>query len=83
LTPCAPMRIIHPSTTAEGGGGLEFREVERRLRDDGWYEDRTRGSHVVFLHPDKPGHVVVPKHRGDLKKGTLRSIEKQSGVRLL
>ena len=51
------------------------------LGRDGWYETRRRGSHRVFRHPTKPGHVSVPLHQGKtLKTGTLHGILDQAGL---
>jgi predicted RNA binding protein YcfA (HicA-like mRNA interferase family) len=58
------------------------REVIQMLKADGWYEVAHEGSHMQFKHPAKSGKVTVPHPRHDLKPGTLRSIERQSGVRL-
>ncbi|WP_259783229.1 type II toxin-antitoxin system HicA family toxin [Aestuariispira ectoiniformans] len=52
------------------------------LERDGWYHVRTRGDHHHFKHPTKPGKVTVPHPNKSLKKGTLRSIERQAGIRL-
>lgn len=61
---------------------MSSREVLKRLKADGWYEVAHEGSHVQFRHPAKPGRVTVPHPRRDLPMGTLRSIEKQAGIRL-
>ena len=58
------------------------REVIRKLEDLGWRVARQRGSHVHLRHPDKPALVTVPHPTRDLKPGTLRSIERQSGETL-
>ncbi len=58
------------------------REVIRHLRDDGWFEAGQTGSHLHFKHPSKRGKVTVPHPKHDLPIKTLKSIEKQSGVRL-
>lgn len=55
-------------------------EVIRRLEQDGWVRVATRGSHCQFKHPEKPGRVTVPHPKRDLAIGTVRSIERQSGV---
>ena len=61
---------------------MSSREVIRRLTDDGWYEAAQVGSHVQFKHAVKPGRVTVPHPRRDLPIGTLKSIEKQAGIKL-
>lgn len=61
---------------------MDSREVLRRLMAEGWREISRVGSHVQLKHPDRPGRVTVPHPKRDLPLGTLRSIEKQSGLRL-
>ena len=61
---------------------IKVRDMIRRLEDDGWQWDRTRGSHRVYVHPTKSGMVVVPGKLGkDLPPGTERSILRQAGLR--
>jgi predicted RNA binding protein YcfA (HicA-like mRNA interferase family) len=57
-------------------------EFISRIRADGWYRVRQKGSHIQFKHPTKPGRVTVPHPKKDMPIGTLRSIEKQCGVDL-
>lgn len=52
------------------------------LKKDGWTEVARKGSHVQFKHPSKPGRVTVPHPKRDIPIGTLKSIEKQSGLKL-
>ena len=35
------------------------REVIQKLKEDGWYEVKTVGSHHQFKHPVKKGRVTV------------------------
>ncbi|WP_327023551.1 type II toxin-antitoxin system HicA family toxin [Megalodesulfovibrio gigas] len=58
------------------------REIIRRLEADGWEVVQTSGSHWQFKHPEKPGRVTVPHPKRDVPAGTLRSIERQAGLRL-
>lgn len=58
------------------------KSVIRKIQADGWKEVAQTGSHKQFKHPTKPGRVTVPHPYKDLPIGTLRSIEKQSGVKL-
>ena len=61
---------------------MKVREAIRLIEDDGWYLDRTRGSHRQFKHLTKAGRVTVPgKPSDDLAPGTLNSILKQSGLK--
>jgi predicted RNA binding protein YcfA (HicA-like mRNA interferase family) len=57
-------------------------EVIRRIQAAGWSQVRSKGSHRHFKHPSRPGIVTVPHPKKDLPIGTLRSIERQSGVKL-
>ncbi len=42
------------------------------IEDDGWYLDRTRGSHKQYKHPTKLGVVTIAgKPNEDVSKGTL------------
>jgi predicted RNA binding protein YcfA (HicA-like mRNA interferase family) len=57
-------------------------EIIRRIEADGWKLVKTRGSHHQFKHPRKPGRITVPHPKKDLPIGTLKSIERQAGVKL-
>ncbi len=50
------------------------------MEAEGWFEVAQRGSHKQFRHSDKSGRVTVPHPGRDIPIGTLRSIERQSGV---
>ena len=61
---------------------MKVREILRILEQDGWYLDRTKGSHRQFKHASKLGLVTVPgKPNDDLAPGTLNSILKQAGLK--
>lgn len=59
---------------------MRTREVEKIIRQDGWYLVNQTGSHRQYKHKTKPGRVTIPDHRGDLDKGTVRSILRQAGI---
>lgn len=59
---------------------MNSRDIIKKLETDGWYEVAQKGSHKQFKHPTKFGRVTVPHPKKDLPKGTVKSIEKQSGV---
>ncbi len=57
------------------------REVIKLLIADGWYEVGCDGDHHQFKHPAKPGRVTVTHPVKDIPIKTLKSIERQSGVK--
>jgi len=61
---------------------MRSRAVIKLIEKDGWVEVRQSGSHKQFRHPSRPGTITVPHPKAAMATGTLKSIEKQSGVRL-
>lgn len=61
---------------------MDSRTVIQELKRDGWYEVNQVGSHKQFKHPKKAGRVTVPHPKRTIPLGTLKSIEKQSGIML-
>ena len=60
---------------------MKVREAIRLIEDDGWVLSRTRGSHLQYKHPAKPGLVTIPGKPGkDLPAGLQRSILRQAGL---
>ncbi len=51
------------------------------LKAAGFAEVSQRGSHLKLRHPDGR-KTIIPMHRGDLKLGTQRAIERQTNVKL-
>lgn len=61
---------------------MKVRQIINMLKNDGWYLDRTKGSHRQFKHSEKAGLVTIAgKLTLDLPPGTLNSILKQSGLK--
>ncbi|MBV9737948.1 MAG: type II toxin-antitoxin system HicA family toxin [Candidatus Eremiobacteraeota bacterium] len=62
---------------------LKTRDVIRAIRAAGWSLVRTTGSHQIYKHPSKPGHVVIPFHgmNHDIDVRTAHSILKKAGLR--
>ncbi len=61
---------------------MNSREIIRKLQQDGWYEVAQAGSHKQFKHAVKSGRVTVPHPKKEVPIGTLKSIEKQAGLKL-
>ena len=61
---------------------MKSKELLKLLIDDGWYEIRRSGSHIIMRHPRKKTQLAVPLHTGkELKKGTLNSILKDAEIK--
>jgi predicted RNA binding protein YcfA (HicA-like mRNA interferase family) len=61
---------------------VKVREILKRIEADGWFLDRTRGSHRQYKHATKRGLVTVAgKPNDDLAPGTENSILKQAGLK--
>ena len=61
---------------------MKVREAIKLLEEDGWYLDRTRGSHRQYKHPSKRGLVTIAgKPSDELAPGTKNSILKQAALK--
>ncbi len=60
---------------------MNSKQVIKQLEDDGWALRGVRGSHPIYTHPSKPGHISVPHPKSDLGKGLVNQILKQAGLR--
>jgi predicted RNA binding protein YcfA (HicA-like mRNA interferase family) len=60
---------------------MDSRKIIKILKQNGWYEIKKAGSHTQFRHPERKGRVTVPHPRKDIPIGTLKSIERQSGIK--
>lgn len=61
--------------------GFSSREIIKQLQADGWYEVRCVGDHHQYKHPTKPGLVTVPHPKKDFPIRTIKSIERQAGLK--
>jgi predicted RNA binding protein YcfA (HicA-like mRNA interferase family) len=57
-------------------------EIIRKLEAAGWILARVKGSHHHYKHSQNPNLVTVPHPRKDMPLGTLRNIQRASGVLL-
>ncbi|MCL2322722.1 MAG: type II toxin-antitoxin system HicA family toxin [Oscillospiraceae bacterium] len=59
---------------------MRFRELEKIVKNDGWYFEDATGSHHHYKHPTKKGRVTIPKHTGDINPRIVNSVLKQAGL---
>jgi predicted RNA binding protein YcfA (HicA-like mRNA interferase family) len=58
------------------------KEIIKILEKDGWFLVGIVGSHHQYKHPSKPGRVTITHPIKNIPIGTLKSIEKQAGMKL-
>ena len=56
--------------------------IIRILKENGFTLCRVKGSHHHYKRDGLPGLVTVPHPKRDIPPGTVRSIERQSGIRI-
>lgn len=60
---------------------LKPQQVIKIFEKLGFYVKRQKGSHIIMVKDDDPIHQpVIPFHRKDLTRATLRSIIRQAGL---
>ncbi len=62
---------------------MNSRDVIKALKAAGFEKVAQKGSHVQFKHPQRKGRVTVPHPKRDLNTKTVKSIERQSGMKLI
>ena len=61
---------------------MKCSELIKLLKNNGWYEIRQSGSHIIMKHPEKKGTLPVPFHGPkEVKKGLLKTILKQANIK--
>jgi predicted RNA binding protein YcfA (HicA-like mRNA interferase family) len=60
---------------------LKSADLIRELEKSGWTLRRTVGSHRIFVHGSRSGHITVPHPKKDLGKGLVHKIRKQAGLK--
>ena len=57
------------------------KELKRKLKPKGWTISQGAG-HEQATHPDRPGlKISIPRQTGDIPKGTLERILKDTGLK--
>lgn len=56
-------------------------ELIRQLAKHGWVLRSVKGSHHVFTHPERGGHISVPHPKKQLGVGLVHKLLKQAGLK--
>lgn len=60
---------------------MKSKDLIEQLIREGWFLRGVKGSHHIFIHPFKPGHISVPHPKKDLGLGLVRKLQKQAGLK--
>ena len=60
---------------------MNSKELIKALEKDGLILRSSKGSHHVFKHPRKAGHITVPQPKKDLGVGLVQKLLKQAGIK--
>mgnify|MGYP003578456202 CR=1 FL=1 len=60
---------------------MNSKEIIKQLEQAGWVLRNVKGSHHVYEHPDRPGHISVPHPKKDLGIGLAQKLLKQAGLK--
>ena len=56
-------------------------DLTKQLEQAGWVLQGVKGSHHVYTHPERGGHISIPHPRKDLGVGLARKLLKQAGLK--
>ena len=55
-------------------------DLIKELEKAGWTRRGVKGSHHIYTHPARGGHLSVPHPKKDLGAGLVRKLRKQAGL---
>ena len=56
-------------------------DLIKKIEQAGWVLRNVAGSHHVFRHPERGGHISVPRPKKDLGAGLVNKLLKQAGLK--
>ena len=60
---------------------MDSKAIIKLLEQDGWTLRGVKGSHHVYVHPLRGGHISVPHPKNDMGKGIVHKLLKQAGLK--
>ena len=56
-------------------------EIIKLLEKSGWVLRGVKGSHHIYTHPEREGHITVSHPKKDLGIGLVNKLLKQAGLK--
>ena len=60
---------------------MDSASIIKQMEKAGWVLRGVKGSHRIYSHPDKGGHISVPHPKKDLGVGLSNKLLKQAGLK--
>lgn len=60
---------------------MNSKDLIKLLEEGGWVLRGAKGSHHIYTHPDRGGHLSVPHPKKDLGTGLVQKLLKQAGMK--
>ncbi|MEI2766952.1 MAG: type II toxin-antitoxin system HicA family toxin [Nitrosomonas sp.] len=60
---------------------MKSAEIIRQLEKAGWELRGVKGSHHIYTHPERAGHITIPHPKKDLGIGLVNKLLKQAGLK--
>lgn len=60
---------------------MKSADIIKQLEQAGWVLRGVKGSHHVYTHPERGGHISVPHPKKDLGVGLVTKLLKQAGLK--
>ena len=60
---------------------MKSAELIKQLEQAGWVLRGVKGSHHVYTHPERGGHISVPHPKKDLGVGLVHKLLRQAGLK--
>ena len=60
---------------------IDSKEIIKQLEKAGWKLRDVNGSHHIYTHPERGGHISIPHPKKDLGVGLVKKLLKQAGLK--
>lgn len=60
---------------------MNSKELIKQLEAAGWVLRGAKGSHHIYIHQERGGHITVPHPKKDLGVGLVSKLLKQAGLK--
>lgn len=60
---------------------VNSKDLIKQMEASGWVLRGAKGSHHIYTHPARSGHISVPHPKKDLGVGLAQKLLKQAGLK--